>query len=314
MVLVSYKLDNYVSILQTKRSHRERYEARRIGLEAMPLDQHIEGGHGECQAGLKVLPAPVHDFLEVADHRQHREHRLHQQAVLPRTALTQFEVGGVTLRRMETGVTQDNHAPVDLANEPLKGVIRDIGRVTRPPHDQPPLVQQQTEFAPDNPPVIRHAFAADLLRAAALAHGVDQLDPIGVDDPEHRRSGQEGCRPVLMGLQEAKEPRPLGEAGEQGAIVARQPPIKRAVADAFERMQQPQRDHLTGPEVGFGMFGDGGEMVINLTEEGRDKIDGGGHRLLRSWQGCTRATSVEEVYDHDNKASKYYCVSWFVRD
>ena len=32
----------------------------------MPLDQHIEGGHGECQAGLKVLPAPVHDFLEVA--------------------------------------------------------------------------------------------------------------------------------------------------------------------------------------------------------------------------------------------------------
>ncbi len=117
-----------------------------------------------------------------------------------------------------------------------------------------------------------------------------------------------------MGLQEAKEPRPLGEAGEQGAIVARQPPIKRAVADAFERMQQPQRDHLTGPEVGFGMFGDGGEMVINLTEEGRDKIDGGGHRLLRSWQGCTRATSVEEVYDHDNKASKYYCVNWFVRD
>ena len=79
-------------------------------------------------------------------------------------------------------------------------------------------------------------------------------------------------------------------------------------------MQQPQRDHLTGPEVGFGMFGDGGEMVINLTEEGRDKIDGGGHRLLRSWQGCTRATSVEEVYDHDNKASKYYCVNWFVRD
>src|SRR2546427_11875169 len=92
MVLVSYKLDNYVSILQTKLSHRERYEARRIGLEAMPLDQHIEGGHGECQAGLKVLPAPVHDFLEVADHRQHREHRLHQHAVLPRTALTQLAV------------------------------------------------------------------------------------------------------------------------------------------------------------------------------------------------------------------------------
>ena len=89
-------------------------------------------------------------------------------------------------------------------------VIRDIGGGTRPPHDQPPLIEEETEFAADNPAMIRYAFAADLLRAAALAHGVDELDPIGVDDPEHRRSGQEGCRPVLMGLQEAKEPRPLG--------------------------------------------------------------------------------------------------------
>jgi hypothetical protein len=31
-------------------------------------------------------------------------------------------------------------------------------------------------------------------------------------------------------------------------------------------MQQPQGDHLTGPEVGFGMFGDGGEMVIDLAK------------------------------------------------
>src|SRR6267378_3363486 len=126
MALVSYKLDNYVSILQTKLSHRERHKARRIGLEAMPLDQHIEGGHGECEAGLEVLPASVHDFLEVADHRQHGEHRLHQQAVLPLPALTQFEVGGIALGGMEAGVAQDNHASVDVANQPLQGGIGDI--------------------------------------------------------------------------------------------------------------------------------------------------------------------------------------------
>src|SRR5215472_4697083 len=32
----------------------------------MPLDQHIEGGHGERQARLEIRPDPVHDFLEVA--------------------------------------------------------------------------------------------------------------------------------------------------------------------------------------------------------------------------------------------------------
>src|SRR6266568_9133978 len=45
-----------------------------------------------------------------------------------------------------------------------------------------------------------------------------------------------------------------------------------------------------------------------------DKIDGGAHRLLRSWQGYTLSTSVEEVHDHDNKAGKYYWAYWFVRD
>jgi hypothetical protein len=38
---------------------------------------------------VEVLPDPVHDFLEVADHGQHGEHRLHQQAVLPCATLTQ---------------------------------------------------------------------------------------------------------------------------------------------------------------------------------------------------------------------------------
>ena len=175
----------------------------------------------------KYAQHAVHDFLEMADHGQHREHRLHQHAVLPLAALTQFEVGWIALCGMEGGITQDNHAFLELPNEPLKGVIRDIGGGTRPPHHQAVLVQEQTEFAADNPAMVREAFAADLLGAAAFADGMDQLDPIGVDDPEHGRSSQEGLRPVLMGLEEAKEPGPLGQVGEQGPIVACQPAIER---------------------------------------------------------------------------------------
>jgi len=32
----------------------------------MPLDQHIEGGHGEREPGMEILPYTVHDLLEVA--------------------------------------------------------------------------------------------------------------------------------------------------------------------------------------------------------------------------------------------------------
>ncbi len=105
MVLVSDKPTKYVSMLQTKFSDREGHEARRVGLEAMPLDQHIEGGHGEREPRLKIRPHAVHDPLEMADHGQHGEHRLNKHAVLPLTALTQFEVGGIALRGMEAGIT-----------------------------------------------------------------------------------------------------------------------------------------------------------------------------------------------------------------
>src|SRR5215813_3157324 len=166
MVLVSNKPRNDIGILQTKLSDRERHETRRVGLEAMPLDQHIEGSHGEGQTRLKIPPAPMHHLLQMTDERQHREHRLHQHAVLPLAALTQFEIGGIALGSMESSITQDNHLLLNLANQPLKGVVHDIGRGTRPPYDQPPLIEQETEFAPDDPAMIGEAFAADLLRAA----------------------------------------------------------------------------------------------------------------------------------------------------
>src|SRR5215470_4623800 len=73
---------------------------------------------------------------------------------------------------------QDNHPFLTLSHQPLKRVIRDIGRGTCPPHDQPPWIEEQTEFAADNPAVVREAFAADLLRTAAFTHGMDQLDTI----------------------------------------------------------------------------------------------------------------------------------------
>src|SRR4030095_13624831 len=88
--------------------------------------------------------------------------------------------------------------------------------------------------------VVREAFAADLLRAAAFAHGVNELDAVGVNAPEHRWGGQESLRPVVMGREETKEPCPLGQAGEQWPIVTRRPPSERAVPHACVRLAQPQ--------------------------------------------------------------------------
>ena len=89
--------------------------------------------------------------------------------------------------------------------------LRDIGGGTRPRDDQSPLIAPQTDFAPNDPAVIREAFTADLLRTAAFAHRMDQLDAVGVNDTQHRWSGYEGLCPVLMDPEEAQEPSTLGE-------------------------------------------------------------------------------------------------------
>src|SRR5215467_6278031 len=98
-----------------------------------------------------------------------------------------------------------------------------------------------------------------------------------------------------MRLEETKEPGALGEVGKQRAIVARQPAREGPIAHAFEGMQQAQGAHLTGPEVGLGMFGDSAQLLIDLKEQRRDKLHCD-HRLLHSSLGCTLSTSVEEVY------------------
>ena len=108
---------------------------------------------------------------------------------------------------------------------PRRGLARSLGTLSAnsaytTPHDQPPLIKQQTEFAADNPPVIREAFAANLLGAPAFTHGMNQLDPIRVDDPEHGRGGQESPRPVLMGHEETKELGALGKPRKQRPIIA----------------------------------------------------------------------------------------------
>ena len=104
MVLVSHELYIYISILQTKFRYGEGHEARRVELEAMPLDQQIKSGHGEREPGVEIRPDSMHDLFAMADERQHRQHRLHEQAVLPLPTLAQFEVAGIPLGGMETRV------------------------------------------------------------------------------------------------------------------------------------------------------------------------------------------------------------------
>ena len=119
-----------------------------------------------------------------------------------------------------------------LPHAPLHGGIRDMGGGIRPPHHQPPLMQQPTPLVPDHPAMVREACAAHLLRTAALAPGADHLAPRRVDDAEDRRSGHEDLRPVGRRRVKTQELGPRGEAGTQRPRVTRHPARAGPVAHA----------------------------------------------------------------------------------
>ena len=75
-------------------------------------------------------------------------------------------------------------------------------------------------------------------------------------------------------------------------------------------MEQPQRDHVAGPEVLLGVLGHGAQLLIDVVEQGGDTLHSD-HGLLRARQGFTRLTSVEDVHDHCKVPSEY---EWCVKD
>ena len=137
-----------ISLLQIQLSDREGHEASRVGPEAMPLDEHMEGRPGERQTSVERRPDPMHRLLERAAQRQPRQPRRHQQAVIPLAALTEGEVAGSPLRGLAGGIAQDEHPCFARAHQPLQGGIHDMRGGPLPRDDQARLVQQPTEFPP----------------------------------------------------------------------------------------------------------------------------------------------------------------------
>ena len=69
-------------------------------------------------------------------------------------------------------------------------------------------------------------------------------------------------------------------------------PVERG--DPSAEFNEAQGDDLTGPEVGLGMFGDGAQLLIDLVEQGGDKLHGGHTALLSGerWHAYQRGGVV----------------------
>lgn len=59
-------------MLESEVCDGELQEAVFIGSEALPLHEDIERGHSKGQSHRKIVPSPMHNFLEMPDQSHHR--------------------------------------------------------------------------------------------------------------------------------------------------------------------------------------------------------------------------------------------------
>ena len=84
-----------------------------------------------------------------------------------------FMLAGSPILAWKPGIRQDNHLVIKLSNQRVKMRVVDVGGGAVPGTHQAPLVQDETEFATDNPPMIALPLLADLGGAAPFPHGMD---------------------------------------------------------------------------------------------------------------------------------------------
>src|SRR5438105_7443926 len=266
-------LINGVSLLETELGNRQANHLMLVHFHAPP-GQEIERRHGPRNPGAKVGPYPMADFLAMENRGEHREHRFYQHPGIPGPTRTDLHIGGIAGRGMETGICQDNHLAVKLGNQGLKMRVVDVGCGAVPGTDQAPLVQDETEFAADNPAMIPFAFLPNLGRAASFPHGVNQLDAIAVSDAQHRGRSQKARGPRGVGLEEPCQAGALGYLREQRYVIACQPAIEGPGPAAFDSMQQGQRDDFAGIQFGLRVFRDLQHLLVHRVEQCDNKILG----------------------------------------
>ncbi len=179
---------------------------------------------------------------------------------------------------MKSAAGQDHHVIGELSNQRAKLSVGDVGLIAVPATEPSHVIQDHRDFRPDNPAVIGQTLCAEWVVAATFPPRVQQFNAKSVGHAQQARLGQGSLGPLLMGLEQTKQPTALGQLGKQGPIVAAEPTVEGMFADAFQGEQQTQRDNLAWLEFGLAMFWHVTHHIVHLAKQDSAKLDGS-HRV-----------------------------------
>jgi hypothetical protein len=245
-----------------------------IKIQTVPLLEQIEKRDRKREPHLEICPDSLAQVFQTTHLRQERENRFDQHPVVPLAASADLQVFRLVDFASKAGVCQNNHFPTDGFNEREKFLIRHIRRCDLPISNESELIDQQTEFADDDPLPRSKSFLADAfsMRLMIFANRMAQLNAVRIDDAENSRFRQELFGQPTMCFQTAKKSRSVGQSRKQIKPILFEPAIKSVLRRAFQSKQQSQSNQFTDRKFSLKMFLLLWQHIIYAAKKFYDKV------------------------------------------
>ena len=160
--------------------------------------QDIEQRNHRSQTCLNTWFQAVKHPFEMTNDGEQGKRSLHAHAVIPCPFGAQLAVFWHTVFPAKPIVSQDDAVSIELLNERMERVIRDIHRIPIPVDHVPKAIEYLAQLDANAPPSLVFGLFAHLLPTPTFSNGKEQLNRIAINDrkssgrPETARSNPDG--------------------------------------------------------------------------------------------------------------------------
>lgn len=248
-----------------------------VGNAQPPLIEGDEAIKESCDIGQvhrEIICCSMPEFLQMTDGGYQAKGSLNDLAHTPGLRWTELEVAVRGSAHAESQVHQGDSLPLELFSDPAKALVMNISGIPGPGHHPSLVIQEPTQFDPDQPAMVGHPFSSYLAGTAPLSAGMEEFDAIGIHQGEEGGSPKELLTQGLVAMKQSQQASTLRQPRKPGAEVSGYPAIKGSVGCALQGKEECQGHYFTGIEGSLGMFAMSLQAIIYQAKQSYDKLLG----------------------------------------
>jgi len=207
------------------------------------------------------------EFFSMIDHRYQTKDPLHYKAVIVLTPLADCPFGIFPSRKPKTVVTQNLTVFTPGIANISKILVVNFSTFLTPINHLALWVDKPAQFDPYNPAMIGQPFFPDLRVTTPFSNGVNEFNPVTINDAFGLWVGQKIDTQRLVFHQKAFQAATFGQGWKQGLPITFKPAIERSKMNPFEAEKHLNSNYFTRMQLSIFTFVDLTQFIVYHTKE-----------------------------------------------